>query len=737
MVEAYPVFQRDEAVVDDFFGSKVPDPYRWLESPDSVQTKAFVDAENAITNLYLNSCSYREQIRSKITEFWNYEKYQYVLKRGHRYFFFHNSGLQNQSYALCSRAHSLIFSVIYVTDDLKVNPSVFFDPNALSEDGLVSLNTYAFSKDGEYFAYGLSNAGSDWVTIRVRKVATGEDLEDKVERAKFPHIRWTVDNKGFFYGCYPDAAPTADGTETDSNENQKLMYHRLGQAQMKDVLCVEWPDNPKLMSSADVSECGRYVFVSVHAGCECNNLLYFTDLEKTNYDIAGKLELTPILEKFEAAFDYITNDGRKVVIQTDLNAPMFKLIKIDLDDLSREKWVDLIPHDEHRLLDWAACVNQKDLVVCYMKDVCHHLSVHSLDTGSKVRDIPTDVGSIASFSGRKEDTMASYFVVLSLNNCISKPGFTFHCTGDNSSVLCVLFSYFGIVTHFLSILLFIIPYQVVFRNNVKGLDLSSFEVKQIFYSSKDGTRVPMFILHRKDFVADGSAPCLLYGYGGFRISLNPSYSLTYSMFLQNFNGVAAIANIRGGGEYGEKWHTGGKMLNKQNCYDDFIAAAEFLVNNNYTKPRKLVIEGGSNGGLLVSVCTNQRPDLFGATISLVPVTDMLRFHRFTIGHAWQSDYGDVSKEEVFRYLMTYSPLHNIRQPHVSGVQYPAVLVVTADHDDRVAPLHSFKYIATLQEVIGRTCPSQTNPLLLRVETNSGHGGGKPTSKKVRLFVTLL
>ncbi|KAL5965413.1 Prolyl endopeptidase [Taenia solium] len=699
MVEDYPVFQKDETVVDDFFGSKVPDPYRWLENPDSDKTKAFVEAQNATTNLYLKSCSYRAQIRSKITELWDYEKYQCVFKRGQRYFYFYNSGLQNQS-------------VLYVMDDLKGRPVVFFDPNALSKDGLVSLNSYGFSKDGEYFAYGLSNAGSDWVTICVRKVATGEDLEDKIERVKFPHIRWTIDNKGFFYGCYPDAAPTADGTETDSNENQKLMYHRLGQAQSEDVLCVEWPDNPKLISSAEVTDCGRYVFITVHAGCDCNNLLYFTDLEKVNYDITGKLELTPILDKFEAVFDYITNDGRKVVIQTDLNAPMFKLITIDLDDLGREKWIDLIPHDEYCLLDWAACVNQGNLVVCYMKDVCHQLSVHSLDTGLKVRDIPIDVGSISSFSGRKEDTMIFYQFVSFLT-----PGiiYSYDLTNANAKPETV-----------------IISHQVVFQTTVKGLDLSSFEAKQVFYSSKDGTRVPMFILHRKEFVADGSAPCLLYGYGGFRISLNPFYSLTNSMFLQNFNGVAAIANIRGGGEYGEKWHTGGKVLNKQNSYDDFIAAAEFLVNNKYTKPRKqvLVIEGGSNGGLLVSVCTNQRPDLFGATICLVPVTDMLRFHRFTIGHAWQSDYGDVSKEEVFHYLMTYSPLHNIRQPPGFGVQYPAVLVVTADHDDRVAPLHSFKYIATLQEVVGRSCTSQTNPLLLRVETNSGHGAGKPTSKKI-------
>ncbi|EUB60801.1 Prolyl endopeptidase [Echinococcus granulosus] len=668
MVGDYPVFHKDDTVVDDFFGLKVSDPYRWLENPDSDKTRAFVDAQNATTNLYLNSCPYREQIRSKIAELWDYEKYQCIFKRGQRYFYFYNSGLQNQP-------------VLYVMDNLKGRPLVFFDPNAFSEDGLVSLNAYGFSKDGEYFAYGLSNAGSDWVTIRVRKVATGEDLEDKIERVKFPHINWTIDNKGFFYGCYPDAALTADGTETDSNENQKLMYHRLGQPQSEDVLCVEWPDNPKLLSSAEVTDCGRYVFITVHAGCDCNNLLYFVDLEKINYDITGKLNLTPILDKFEAVFDYITNDGRKVIIQTDLNAPMFKLIAINLDDLNREKWIDLIPHNEHCLLDWTACVNRENLVVCYMKDVCHQLSVHSLDTGMKI------FYQFVSFL--TPGIIYSY----DLTDTDAKP-------------------------------------EVVFRTKVKGLDLSSFEAKQVFYSSKDGTRVPMFILHRRDFVADGSAPCLLYGYGGFRISLNPFYSLTNSMFLQNFNGVAVVANIRGGGEYGEKWHTDGKVLNKQNSYDDFIAAAEFLVKNKYTKPHRLVIEGGSNGGLLVSVCTNQRPDLFGATICLVPVTDMLRFHRFTIGHAWQSDYGDVSKEEVFRYLMTYSPLHNIRRPSELGVQYPAVLVLTSDHDDRVAPLHSLKYIATLQEVIGRTCPSQTNPLLLRVETNSGHGAGKPTSKKI-------
>uniref|UniRef100_A0A5K3F172 Peptidase_S9_N domain-containing protein n=1 Tax=Mesocestoides corti TaxID=53468 RepID=A0A5K3F172_MESCO len=456
MIGSYPVFSKDEAVVDDFFGTKVADPYRWLENPDSDQTKAFIDAENAITMPYLNCCPYREQMKTKISELWDYEKYQCPFKRGSRYFYFYNSGLQNQS-------------VLYVMESLKGPARVFFDPNALSSDGLVSLNTYGFSKDGEYFAYGLSKAGSDWVTIRVRKVATGEDLEDKLDHVKFTGINWTHDNKGFFYGCYPDAAPNADGKETDSNENQKLMYHRLGQPQSEDVLCVEWPDNPKFMSSAEVSDCGRYVFVSVHDGCERNNLFYFTDLEKIGYKITGKLEMTPILDKFEAVFDYVTNEGRKVVIQTDLNAPMFKLITVDLDNPSRENWTDLIPHDESCLLDWAACVNNKDLVVCFMKDVCNRLSVYALETGAKVKDIPIDIGSVSSFSGRKEDTMMFFQFTSFLVPGVS---YSYDLTDVHAKP------------------------EVVFETEVKGLDLSNFEARQVFYQSKDGTRVPMFIMHR-------------------------------------------------------------------------------------------------------------------------------------------------------------------------------------------------------------------------------------------------
>ncbi|VDN98342.1 unnamed protein product [Rodentolepis nana] len=611
MVFDYPVFERDESVVDNFFGTKVYDPYRWLEDPDSYKTKQFVQAQNNITIPYLDSCSYRKEIKSKITDLWNYEKYQCVFQRGSKYFYFYNSGLQNQS-------------VLYMTDDLSKRGQVFFDPNTLSEDGLISLNTFGFSKDGEYFAYGLSNAGSDWVTIYVKKVVTGEDLVDKLEKVKFTSIKWTVDGKGFFYGCYLNASTNVDGTETDTNVNQKLMYHYLGRPQSEDIICVEWPEHPKWLSQADVSDCGRYVFITVREGCERNNLLYYLDMEEIGHKITDKLTLTPIVDSFEAVFDFITVDGRRVVIQTDLGAPMYKLIVVDLNNSNRENWKDLIPHDESCLLEWAVCVNEKDLVVCSMKDVCHSLSVHALESGKRKRNIPVDIGSISAFSGRKEDTLV-FFQFTSFFT----PGivYSYDLTDPDAKP------------------------RIVFQTEVRGLDLSNFESKQIFYSSGDGTRIPMFILHQKNFVANGKSPCLLYGYGGFGHSLNPFFSLTYPLFLQFFNGVVAVANIRGGGEYGEKWHSGGKLLNKQNSFDDFIAGAEFLIKNNYTSPNRLVIEGASNGGLLVSVCTNQRPDLFAATICQVPVTDMLRFHRFTIGHAWRSDYGDISKKEVFRCIM--------------------------------------------------------------------------------------
>ncbi|VDO00362.1 unnamed protein product [Rodentolepis nana] len=392
MVFDYPVFERDESVVDDFFGTKVYDPYRWLENPDSYKTKQFVQAQNNITMPYLDSCPYRNEVKSKITDLWNYGKYQCVIRRGSKYFYFYNSGLQNQS-------------VLFMTDDLSKRGHVFFDPNTLSEDGLISLNTFGFSKDGEYFAYGLSNAGSDWVTIYVKKVATGEDLEDKLEKVKFTDdIKWTVDGKGFFYGCYPNASTNADGTETDTNFNQKLMYHYLGRPQSEDIICVEWPEHPNWSSEANVSDCGRYVFITVLEGCERNTLLYYSDMEEINRKITGKLTLIPIVDSFEAVFDFITVDGSSVVIRTDLGAPMFKLIVVDLNNSTRENWKDLIPHDESCLLEWAVCVNEKDLVVCSMKDVCHNLSVHDLESGKRKRNIPVDIGSISAFSGRKEDT---------------------------------------------------------------------------------------------------------------------------------------------------------------------------------------------------------------------------------------------------------------------------------------------------------------------------------------------
>ncbi|KAL7057975.1 hypothetical protein AAHC03_017005 [Spirometra sp. Aus1] len=690
MAGTYPPIFKDETVVENFFGTKVHDPYRWLEDPNSDETKAFVDAQNALTMPFINSCPVKKDIHAKISSLWDYPKYRCLFKRGSRYFYFYNSGLQNQD-------------VLYVMDHLDGPSRVFFDPNVLDADGLTSLNTYEFSEDGELFAYGLSHAGSDWVVIKVRNVATGEDLPDKLERVKFSAISWTHDNKGFFYSCYPDAAVTADGTETTANENQKLKYHRLGDPQSADILCAERPDEPKWQVSAEVSDCGRYVLLYIHAGCERNNLLYYSDLEKIGYKISGQLDWTPIMDKFEAVFNYVTNEANKFVIYTDLNAPMFKVITVDLNDLSRENWKDLIPHDESVLLERVFCVNEKSLVICRMKDVTNRLSIHDLETGAKTKDIPIDIGSVSSMSGRKKDKMIFFLFTSFL-----EPG--------------VCFSY--------DLTTATATKKVVFKNELKGLDLSNFEVRQLMYKSKDATRVPMFIMKRKDLPLDGSAPCLLYGYGGFAISIKPFFSLTNSIFLQHFNGVAAVANIRGGGEYGEKWHSGGKLLNKQNTFDDFIAAAESLVELKYTSPERLIIEGGSNGGLLVSACSNQRPDLFAAAICHVPVTDMLRFHRFTIGHAWQSDYGDVNKEEVFRYLMRYSPLHTIPHLQGTGVQYPATLVLTADHDDRVVPLHSLKYIATLQETVGRLCAHQKKPLLVRVETKAGHGAGKPTSKRI-------
>ncbi|KAL4218360.1 hypothetical protein ACF0H5_023097 [Mactra antiquata] len=682
----YPDARRDDTVIDEYHGNKISDPYQWLEDPDGEETKKFVDAQNDVSRPYIEACPIRGKLQERTTEMWDYPKYGCPAKRGNAYYYSYNTGLQNQS-------------VVYVQETLEAEPRVFLDPNKLSEDGTTSLRGTAYSESGDYYAYGLSEKGSDWITIKFKKAPSGEDLPDVLKRVKFSSMAWTHDDKGLFYNSYPDQEGKSDGTETTSNLNQKLFYHRLGTNQSEDVLVAEFPENPKWMIGAEVSDCGRYLVIAIREGCDPVNRLYYTDLKSLSDGINGLIPYVKIVDNFDAEYEYITNEGTIFTFKTNLNSPNYKLINIDFTKHEMENWTTLVEEHDKNVLEWTGCVNGNRLVLCYLQDVKNQLYIHNLQDGTMLRHLPLDVGTIVGYSGQKKDTQIFYQFMSFLT-----PGIIYRCDMSTDS-----------------------SEPQVFREiKVKNFDFNKFSTEQVFYPSKDGTKIPMFIVHRKDIKMDGSNPVMLYGYGGFNIPISPTFSVSRLVFLQHLGGVYAVANIRGGGEYGETWHKGGMLGNKQNVFDDFQTAAEYLVQNKYTSHNKITINGGSNGGLLVGACINQRPELFGCAIAQVGVMDMLKFHKFTIGHAWTTDYGCSEKEDEFKWLIKYSPLHNIHEPKGDN-QYPSTLLLTADHDDRVVPLHSLKFIAELQHVAGKS-ESQTNPLMIRVDTKSGHGAGKPTKK---------
>ncbi len=638
----YPAARKSD-VVDDYHGTRVPDPYRWLEDPDSPESRAWIEAQNRLTAAYLAEIPARATIHQRLTKLWNYPKYGAPFRKAGRYFFLKNDGLQNQS-------------VLYKQGSLEATPETLLDPNILSEDGTVALSTLAVSDNGRLLAYGTAASGSDWEEFRVRDVVTARDLPDHLKWIKFSGASWTKDGAGFFYSRYPE--PT-DKALTDVNRFQRLYYHRLGTDQAQDVLVYERPDQPDWGMNAEVTDDGRYAVLTVWLGTDRRNRVYFRDLKDPRHPkITG--EVVRLLDDFDASYAFVGNDGPVFYFLTDLDAPRKRVIAIDTRHPERGRWREVIPQGQD-VLEGVHIIHDT-FVANYMHDASSRLRLFALD-GRMLKDLelPT-LGSIGSISGeRKDDEMFYAFTSFLYPTTIFRYDFKSGATS-------------------------------VFKAPTIDFDPSRYETKQVFYTSKDGTRVPMFVTYKKGLTLDGSNPTYLYGYGGFNISLTPSFSVAMLVWLE-MGGVYAVPNLRGGGEYGEEWHQGGMHEKKQNVFDDFIAAAEYLIAQGYTSTPKLAIAGGSNGGLLVGAAITQRPDLFGAALPAVGVMDMLRFHKFTIGWAWVTDYGSADSAAQFPYLYKYSPLHNIR----AGTRYPATLVTTADHDDRVVPGHSFKFTATLQD----------------------------------------
>ena len=658
--QPYPDTARGE-VVDDYFGTRVADPYRWLEDDNSEATAAWVAAENAVTDDYLAQIPFRGAIRERLTELWNYPKQGIPAKHGDAWYWFHNNGLQNQS-------------VLYRAAAPDGEAQVFLDPNALSDDGTVALSDVSFSEDGKYCAYAVAASGSDWVQIRVLDVASGKLTDDCIEWVKFSGATWSPDSKGFYYSAYD--APEK-GVYSSQNQFQKVYYHLLGTPQSADVLVYRDAAHPLRYFSAWPSDDGKWLFVVASEGTSGTEILYRK---------IGEKKFRTLLPGFDADYEFVECRNDEFFYTSNDGASNRRLLKLDLNRPGKPEVV--IPEKE-QLLE-SVSTGGDCLFAIYLQDAQHKVVQYGFD-GKPVREVALPaIGTLGGFGGEKEDAQFYY----SLSNYTSPATIYRYDIASGESAL--------------------------FKAPEVRFDPELFVTEQVFYPSKDGTRVPMFITHRRDMELDGTNPCLLYAYGGFQINLTPGFNPSALMFVEQ-GGIYCVANLRGGSEYGEAWHKAGMLENKQNVFDDFIAAAEYLIAAKYTSSDRLAINGGSNGGLLVGACEVQRPDLYAVCLPAVGVMDMLRYHKFTIGWGWAVEYGTSDVAEQFAYIYPYSPLHNIRE----GVAYPATLVTTADHDDRVVPAHSFKFAATLQY-----CQGGDAPILIRIDSKAGHGAGKPTSKRI-------
>jgi prolyl oligopeptidase len=664
----YPTAPTSDTV-DTYHGREIADPYRPLEDPDAPATRAWIEAQNRLTRAAIDRVPSRGAIEKRMTELWNFERFGVPQAQAGRWFYTRNDGLQNQS-------------VLYVTEDLASPGRVLLDPNRLAADGTVALTQLAPSEDGTLVAYGLSEAGSDWTTLRVRDVASGADREDKVEWVKFSGLAWSHDGRGFYYSTYPDH----DRTGRVALANQRLMFHRLGSAQAEDELVYARPDQPKWGFGATVSDDGELLVIQIWEGTEPNNRVYVRDLR------APGAEVVRLLDDSDAEYHFLAKRGSELFFQTDLEAPRRRVIAVDLTAPARERWRTIVPEGQDTLESAVAAGGK--LVASYLQDAHSVVRVFELAgpaAGSLVETLALPgIGSVDGLSGEIDEREAFF----------SFSGFTQPAA---------IWRY-DVASRSLS----------TWRAPKLAFDPARYVTSQHFYASKDGTRIPLFLVRREDVALTPETPVLLYGYGGFDIPMKPAYSTANLVWVER-GGVYAVACLRGGGEYGREWHEAGTKERKQNVFDDFIAAAEWLVAKKWTRPGRLAIRGGSNGGLLVGACITQRPELFGAALPAVGVLDMLRFHKFTIGWGWASDYGSAEDKTAFEYLLRYSPLHNVR----AGTCYPPTLITTGDHDDRVVPAHSFKFAAALQAAQG--C---ANPVLIRIETRGGHGAGKPTAMQI-------
>lgn len=654
--------------VDSFHGVKVFDPYRWMEDTGSGDTQAWIKAQNHLTDSYLESIPQRDKIKARLTELWNYERFSAPTKTGKKYIYSRNDGLQNQS-------------VLYIADSINEAGRLFFDPNKLSADGTAALSGSSFTYDGKYWAYGIARSGSDRTEWKVMNVETGEHLPDMLRPNRQRGVSWLRDNSGFFYNRFPDAQ---EGAELKgASKFPKIYFHTLGTPQSEDKLIYERPEDGELFVDGRVTEDGRWFVITVSKGTERMKMVYVKDLSK-----GIDASVVPVVDNRRSSWSFVGNNGSVLYFYTDLNAERGRLVSINVA-AAGQGWQDVVPQAAETMRDVQMLNDQ--FVINYLKDAYTKIRIFD-QQGNHVRDVELPgIGSASGFAGKQKDT-ETFYTFSSYN---APPTIYRYDMMSGKST--------------------------VFRQAQVKFTPADYEVSQVFFTSKDGTRVPMFITRKKGLKLDGTNPTILYGYGGFNIPQTPGFSVSRVVWLE-MGGIYAVANLRGGSEYGKTWWENGSRLKKQNVFDDFIAAGEWLISNQYTSKEKLAVQGGSNGGLLVGAVLNQRPDLFRSALPAVGVMDMVRFTRFTVGAAWKSDYGDPEDPKDFAALYAYSPLHNIKP----GTKYPATMVTTADTDDRVFPAHSFKYAAALQEA--QAGPA---PVLIRIATKAGHGAGKPISKAIQ------